>query len=656
MSSRQVTLDSIHALREASRDKERYKVDKRVELAKKAQELSRKLGIDSTLIKSNRRLSVIYFEIKDFGRFKKVNEETLGIAIKMQDSLSIAKASFNLGNYFYHQLQHDSAYFHYNKAKNLYIELGKEYHAAGSLLNIAILQKNEKDFIGSQGNSIQAIRYLEPYFKTEKERASRTASGLYNNLAMVAKDLGEYDNSTEYYKKAIFFAQQLKRQGLRVQQFKNNLANVYESQGDLEKARSIYAELLKIDSLYFSDTHFYGLLLNNFADVSAKIDKHNKQLPTHFMRAYKIRDSIDDKGGVMRSSLDMGAYYLSLQQLDSARKYARQGLEISDRYKRNDDELEALLLLSKIEEGEKAVIYAHRHIALNDSLQKEERAKRNKFARIQFETDSYIKETERLSSQRGLILSSGIALVLLLSTLYLMKVRHSKTKELQYVQEQQRANEEIYELMLGQHNKLEEGRQQERHRISEELHDSVLGKLFGTRMSLGFLKIGKDPSMKEKHKQYIQEMQQVEKEIRTISHELKHDLLHTEVDIDQVIAQFMERTSKIHDIECQIESDPEIPWEKMSSDKKVHLYRIVQEATHNAVKHAKAKILRVALRQDSANLILYIDDDGVGFDTTKTYRGIGLRNMASRVAELEGNLEIDSIKGTGTHIKMTFKL
>ena len=71
--------------------------------------------------------------------------------------------------------------------------------------------------------------------------------------------------------------------------------------------------------------------------------------------------------------------------------------------------------------------------------------------------------------------------------IYIILAQRAKNKELKFAKQQQETNEEIYNLMLSQQDKVDEARALEKKRISEELHDGILGRLFGTRLSLDSL-------------------------------------------------------------------------------------------------------------------------------------------------------------------------
>lgn len=90
--------------------------------------------------------------------------------------------------------------------------------------------------------------------------------------------------------------------------------------------------------------------------------------------------------------------------------------------------------------------------------------------------------------------------------------------------------------------------------------------------------------------------------------------------------------------------EPDLPL-KVKQD----LYRVVQEAMHNAVKHAHASNIDLRLYQTRGMLTLEVSDNGRGFDATASFPGhLGLHSMRERVTSLGGELQIESTSGRGT--------
>ena len=102
--------------------------------------------------------------------------------------------------------------------------------------------------------------------------------------------------------------------------------------------------------------------------------------------------------------------------------------------------------------------------------------------------------------------------------------QRGKQKQLQFMQSQQKANEEIYDLMLTQKNKEELARQGEKKRIAKDLHDGVMNKLASTRLNLTVLSQKKDDQTIKKCLDYIEGIYEIEQEIRNISHDLAHEV------------------------------------------------------------------------------------------------------------------------------------
>ena len=300
--------------------------------------------------------------------------------------------------------------------------------------------------------------------------------------------------------------------------------------------------------------------------------------------------------------------------------------------------------------------YTSQYINLNDSLQKEERAIRNKFTRIQFETDEIIDRNKRLSKQKELILLIAGPIFLLGILLYIIIIQGIKNRKLKFKQQQQKANEEIYNLMIAQQNKLDEGGKKEKKRISEELHDGVLGKLFGTRLNLGSLNAKTDEDSIYKREKFINDLQEIEEEVRNVSHELNNESQFSNIGYKNLIHELLETQSRITNFEYEVNFDEDILWNEINSGLKMNLYRILQEAITNIIKYSKARNVVVKLGIDDKDLSVLIQDDGIGFNTEKKRKGIGLKNMKSRARKFKGILSINSQKGTGTLVKITIPL
>ena len=224
-------------------------------------------------------------------------------------------------------------------------------------------------------------------------------------------------------------------------------------------------------------------------------------------------------------------------------------------------------------------------------------------------------------------------------------------------QEQQKANEEIYQLMLDQQQKIEEGKNIEKQRISLDLHDSVMGKLTAVRLNLYVALVKNNLVDDLAFSKQIDEIQDVEKEIRSIAHDLNSNLFSDNANFIGIVKQLFNRIENHSQIHFNLHVSDALNWDLVSNTIKINLYRILQEALQNIEKYANAKQVAIVMTLSDANEIeIEISDDGNGFDRSKKSFGIGLKNMKQRTEEIKGTFSIQSEIKKGTKISLTIPL
>ncbi|VAV82832.1 hypothetical protein MNBD_BACTEROID02-1372, partial [hydrothermal vent metagenome] len=366
-------------------------------------------------------------------------------------------------------------------------------------------------------------------------------------------------------------------------------------------------------------------------------------------------DSIQYTFGLITVMNDMSEFYSALGKKDSALVLSKKAYKLAKEANSNEKVLKSLIALSKLEEGALGKKYLEEYIRLNDSLLENERAIRNKFARVRFEVDKIEADNEKLTKERLLFLSIAIGLFLSATLLYIVITQRSKNRKLKFIQQQQETNEEIYNLMLAQQDKVEEGRTQEKKRISQELHDGILGRLFGTRFSLDSLNTANTDEAIKKRSQYINELKTIEAEIRKISHDLNSDFISGSSFID-IIKTLIETQTKVYQLDYTFKEDHDINWEDVPNKTKIHIYRMLQETMQNIYKHANANHIKISFQLKNNVILVAIEDDGSGFNVNKARKGIGLKNIDSRVRDVGGKAEVFSKIDIGTIIKITIPI
>ena len=107
-------------------------------------------------------------------------------------------------------------------------------------------------------------------------------------------------------------------------------------------------------------------------------------------------------------------------------------------------------------------------------------------------------------------------------------------------------------------------------------------------------------------------------------------------------------------VACFFESDEEVDvWDR---DTKMHMYRIAQEATNNALKHAEASTIRISLQGEANEITVTVEDNGKGFDPTiRTGKSLGLNSMDYRARSIGGVLNLSSTERAGTIVRCTIR-
>ncbi len=630
--------------------------------AKKADRLLYALKADKILYnKSNDslvrsyffKLAGRYYNLEEYDRYLEVSRRVHKMSQEANDKSSIAKSLSYIGDYYYYKFKTDSAYYYYSKAEKAYFKLKNTEDIVRVKFWKANILFYEKDFSGCETAIINIL-------KIAKQRNDvRLIYDCYLILGNSLEGLNNQDKALEYYQKAYEITDELKNDSqyllLKAQPF-NFIGRVYQKKEDYNKSVFYFENALGFGDFKSYEPLMYANLINNVAYSKLKLGDQSAGLL--LTEALKIRTDLDNTPGVISSKINLAEYYLAQKDTAKAFLNSKSTLKTAHKNKIYEDELKLLELLSKVD-PENSTIYIDRFIKLTDSLQNNERATRNKFARIEFETDEILNqkndieaEKNKISSQRWIILGFSAFFILSMALLYITKSQHAKNKQLQSEKEQQQANEEIYRLMLDQQSKIDEGRQNEKKRISQELHDGIMSKLTSTRLNLFILSKKTDEETIKKCLSHIAGLQDIEKEIRAISHDLSKDIFSGKDSFITIIEALFDAQKSISETNYHLETDDKINWEAIESTTKMHLYRIFQEALQNIHKYAQAKNVSASMDVLDNSIHIEIIDDGIGFDVKKAKAGIGLKNMQSRIKTIQGEIDIISQKGKGTQISL----
>lgn len=197
---------------------------------------------------------------------------------------------------------------------------------------------------------------------------------------------------------------------------------------------------------------------------------------------------------------------------------------------------------------------------------------------------------------------------------------------------------------------------EERGRMARDLHDTVKQQVFAAHMQLSSAKLLLHHDVEAAEtilNQTLQLNKQTQQDLAELIHALRpvaleeNGLAHA---VQRYAAEWSTRSGVSSELFTQ--NDQPLP---LTSE--YALYRIVQEALANVAKHAQAEQVNIQLNWQAQQIILQIQDDGVGFDVaSQRKKGYGLRSMNERLAELGGQVTIESVIGEGSTVIATLPI
>ncbi len=265
----------------------------------------------------------------------------------------------------------------------------------------------------------------------------------------------------------------------------------------------------------------------------------------------------------------------------------------------------------------------------------------------------------RLHSTRWVIvlIAVSIAIGLLLGGLHLGYIRSLEMENNRKLQALLVAKTEMEQLSARLFNIQEE----ERRRLSRELHDGIGQTLTALRIEISHFHAPGEVAPPETRERWLRARSLAEDAVRTvrnISLLLRPSLLD-DLGLEPALRWLAEEFSRRTGIACEFSSEGLD--EQFAEAWRTCVYRVVQEALHNCEKHASPSRVRISLWQRAGVLDMCVEDDGVGFELGMSgsplrHAGLGILGMRERAGMLGGKLSIVSSPGHGTQVAMTLPL
>ncbi len=608
---------------------------------------------DSTKSKLLFEIAAEYYYLKEIKLSHKVSKIILDEAKLRKDSISIGKAYYYIGD-CYLEFQKDSAYYYYKESEKFFHKLKNKDLLAKVHYNKAYLLFYEGNYVESEIEVIKALNYLEDSKKLITKYRCYSLQGS-NHL-----ELEEYEKALIYFKEASNVLIELQKQKKDIDSFYDynitniiDICNVYDEQKNYSKSVIELKKILKSNQVQ-DFPNLYHAVIGNLGYSLMKNGKY-EEAREYFKKAIELTKNNKNTQGYLYKIINYGEYHLLTKNTLKARELFNEALQLSKKLNNGKEILKTLDFLS-VADKTNASNYKTEYIRINDSIVKKQRENREKFARIEYETDK-VEEENKILSNKNLLLLSGLSLsIAVFSIILIIRYRISRKKELYLIQQKELADEELFNLTREFQTSLVDAKEAEQKKLSKELHDGIVNQIYGIRMMLGSLNANSDEASISQRLVYIKELHKLESEVRDLSHDLNADFSKYVGEFNFLLEQLVQNNNVIGTTHFISEIASEIDWNVYSSVVKINIYRILQELLQNVSKYADSQKCIVTIFEHEKQLVVEVHDDGIGFDVNSLSKGIGLKNIRERAKSIDSEIEIKSNPNEGTTIKLKVKI
>lgn len=517
--------------------------------------------------------------------------------------------------------------------------------------NLGVINRKLGNYEDALENYIYADRIYEK-MGLEKEQAT-----VNNNIGMVYSMLQMNEKAVEYHEKAlIFFKKIADKKG--ISEAKNNIAIIHASEGRFEEALLYFKQSFAIEKS-LDDKKGMAESVNNIGGAYYYLGRIDSAVH-YFKKSAMIEKSIGNFSGVSASYNNIVQVLLDKNELNEIEVYLDSAHQFARQSQTAEDIEMSLLNYSDYYAAKKEIgpsfEYYKKYVAFKDSVLSKSNMETLQEMEVKYDTEK--KQNEILQQRAQLVEkemevrrkntfifgSLGLALVLGLLGYLLYNQQKLKNHQLQKESELKTALAKI-----ETQNKLQE----QRLRISRDLHDNIGAQLTFIISSIDNLKFG-FTDIGEKLGNKLSAISvftsQTIYELRDTIWAMNKERITFE-DLQARIANFIEQAknaSENTEFSFNIEESVD-ETHVFSSVEGMNIYRIIQEAVNNSLKFALADEIEVNISKEGEQYQIEIADNGKGFNLETIDMGNGLNNMKKRAREIDGTLEVQTSKN-GTSI------
>lgn len=510
-----------------------------------------------------------------------------------------------------------------------------------ALTDRAIMYRNN----GNMNKAMQCL--LENRTLCERRKDSIGIAETYLEMGLVYRYQDKFKEAEYYMQKANY----LTRRGTAEQQhdYYSNMATLYMYQGKLSQ-RAYYTKKSLLIGTMLQDKIRYCKSLNAMAGLSLALG-NIKQAEFYWGQAIEASEAVGDKYNRSAIYNNLAGMYAGLKQFDKSLAYSAKAMALSEQAQIKDMVKYSYFRLvdtyKRKGDFKRALFYNERYMQLKDSFYNVESDWQATEMQTKYETDKKDQENKllaeenkvnelELGKQRNQLLILSIVIFGLCVVAYLFYNRYQLRSRLKEMEAAQKIH-------------------QERERISKDLHDNV-----GSQLTYAIIKMHEKANETEDTdaKDLVEVMRNTIGQLRETIWTIKRDEVtvgELSIRIRQYVQQLFKAGSKPN---CTFHEQLVDPSWKLSPMQSLNVFRIIQEALQNVMKHSNAQRVSVSITSKEEGLLCFsINDNGKGFmlegDVGEHY---GLHNMKTRSEEMGASFIIQSKlnKGTRLEVKMPF--
>jgi signal transduction histidine kinase len=525
-------------------------------------------------------------------------------------------------------------------------------------------QKNDKvnkgDFLRTIGRALMkkgnidsaSIYYHKALAELENSGNSEKLGLLYDDMARIFRKLHQPERALGFYDKALqLYEASNDLEGIA--RINNESGVVFrDDYKDYEEANRRFEKSLKIQTQR-KDTLGIGYSLE-FLGYNELMRENYTSAESYLKQALEVRKIGNDDFALMLNYTALGEYYKATKQYSASNEYFQKSNEVARDIQFLDIQRYNYQQITDNFENQGNYSEAYKSLKafniLNDSLYNAEKLKNVEEITTQYETaekEKQILQHKAEITNRNFWIFGLVTLTIIIGLIGFLFYKQQVLKNIR----QQKDNELKLALeKIESQNQLQE----QRLAISRDLHDNIGAQLSFIVSAMNTIKYyisdkndtltGKLENIGAFAKEAIQELRD------TIWAMNKSDI--TLKDLQSRIANFIEKAKHTqHNIHISVLEEDNIPTDlKFTALQGLNIFRIIQEATNNAVKYAKANHIQIRIFKKENRINFTVEDDGKGFAENEVEAGNGLLNMRKRAVELGGELLLLSEAEKGTTI------